>query len=739
MNEENKNNGILGEDSAPEVNEEKVLNEELETLRETFQEKYDETVEEANALPVIQELEEGEEEEEAEEEEEEEIRPAVEKASKTKKKKKAGKKIAIAIPVVLLLLVVGSLVAYVAASIANPNISSFMSAYAQASASTDYAEKIEHLENALEFCTDKESSFQQAMAATIMEEIAVAIYEEEGFAAAYSYMKSDMSEEQIKNPVSSKFRKIAKIADSVNALSLEAFAKTYENLGDLTQVPEADVLLKGFNVPDGLEKEFGEALIAIAEGYIHNKEHNTLEGTLEAMNYYASGYSALVSFGADSRALAEKMVVDVYNNGFIVEAAALAAVAVDPSKDDVNADFTAFKAEIAKYAETGISVIALAEKAVVEEKTSAEDILAAVKAETELSDVQADVIAKITAYAVSALAAENEKNFTKASTLYSTLISVLEAFGMDDVAAYIKTANAIFETGNLNDVSTLITTYLTEEMMEEATDEQKVALERINNVVAALSATSEVFSPYYAEYYQYGTAIDIAALEAELDEMLVGIDGNEAYMKGFVNYCLYIAAVSTGDTTEGSKYLVEMERLMPDLPFIYGYSFIAEYLEDCNFEKAYAYAQKLLSVNIADEYANSVLALYERVNGNLDKAEEIALKGIELSGTDSADCAYQLTIIYMLKGDFESAFNYLSTVFSVNQAMDSYELVLIFNALYDGDNEDLKTTLAEMVDAVKQTYEYYGVSSYAETTAVIEGTKTIEEVYMSGDCMLTAG
>ena len=77
MNEENKISGISGEenetpaentDNAPVSEENGVsLNEELETLRETFQEKYDETVEEAASMPVIQELEEGEEEEEAHE------------------------------------------------------------------------------------------------------------------------------------------------------------------------------------------------------------------------------------------------------------------------------------------------------------------------------------------------------------------------------------------------------------------------------------------------------------------------------------------------------------------------------------------------------------------------------------------------------------------------------------------------------------------------------------------------
>ena len=66
--------------------------------------------------------------------------------------------------------------------------------------------------------------------------------------------------------------------------------------------------------------------------------------------------------------------------------------------------------------------------------------------------------------------------------------------------------------------------------------------------------------------------------------------------------------------------------------------------------------------------------------------------------------------------------------------MEAFELVLIFNALYKGDNADLKTSLNEMVSIVNQTYSYYGLSSYA----VIDGTKTLEDVFMSGDYTITA-
>ena len=752
MNEENKLSGVTEEENAslaentadaPEAPvaeaeteaAEASLNEELETLRETFQEKYDETVEEAASMPVIQELEEGEEEDEEDEDDEDDVNPfAQEKAPG--KKKKIGKIIAITIPVVILVAIVGSLLAYVVASVTNPNFSSFISTYAQATAAETYEEKMEYFEQALTYCSDKESALQQAMAATIHEEIAIAVYNEEGYASAYSYMMSNMSEDQIKNPSSGALKKLVKTVESMKKLSLEAFDKVYENLGDADKVPADDVLVNGLSVPEELKADVLPMLSYIAEGYIMNKTADDVESKLRAMNYYANAYSGFISLGADSRELAEKMVVDLYNKGYVIEAVSFASVALDPAVEDVNKDYVALKEALTAYGELGISVIAVAEEAVNAEAVSAEDILALVKTKAELSDEQAEVITALVGYAVEGVNVEKEKNLTRAQTVYATLTSVLEAFGMDDVNAHVKTATVIFDSGNLNDSATLVSTYLTEEAIADATDEQKAAVDRMSKVFKALEATSAVFSPYYSEYYQMGTAIDLDSLKIDMDELLTAESDN--YMKGFAAYCLYIAAVSTEKEAEAKQYLNEMSSLMPDLPFIFGYSYIADYITAGNFNAAYSYAQKLLDVNVADEYSNSVVSLYYRTKGDLDGAEEAALKGIELSGSDSSDCAQQLAIINMLKGDLETAFGYVSAVYNASQSMEAFELVLIFNALYVGDNADLKASLGEMVSIVNQTYSYYAITSYAETTAIINGTKTLEDVFMSGDYTITA-
>lgn len=730
MNEENKNPELKGEENVSE----QELNEELETLRDTFQEKYDETVEEADSEPVIQELEEGEPEEEPEEgtEEEnendsEEIVP--EKAPK--KKRKTGKIIAVTIPVVLLIIIVGSLLAYVVASMTNPNFSSFISAYAQASAATEYEDRITYLENALDYCSDEESVFQQAMAATILEEIVVATYEAEGFSAAYSYMQSNMTETQIANPVSSGFRKIVAILDDINDLALNSFEKVIENIGDSTEVPAAEVLSSGLDIPSDVKDTVDEILQSFAEGVVLNKNSASLKNSLTAMNYYANAYSGFVSLGVDEREVAEKLAVVLYNNGFVVEAVTFSSVAIDPEEETVNSEYEKMTENIAQFADYGISVLDIAEKAVADNKTDSADLLSAVKDSVQdITDENAAILVSFVDYAVEGIESENGHNLTEASSCYATLTSVLDAFGMADVSVHLKTAKTIFDCGNLSDANTLVTTYLTDEVMADATEEQKAVRDNMVEVFDALNNASEVFSPYYAQYYQYGILMDYDEVSAALNELIT--DDANNYLKGFVNYCLYFAAVSSEDEVDTLPIINAMAENMPELVFVYGYYYIDEYLADGKYTLAKNYAEKLLEVNIADEYANSIIALTDRVNGDLDASIESALKGIELSGS-STYCGKHLAVAYMLKGDFESAFGYVSTLYANNMSVDTCDLVLIFDALYEGDDEEILAELESVVAEVEQIYSYYGVTSYNDTLDIISGEKTLNDVFMRGN------
>lgn len=754
MNEDNKNQNITGEGNDEEkvlteelpaeseqavndapASEEQTLNEELESLRDTFQEKYDETVEEANAAPVIQELEEGEEEDEEEDEEEESSNRNTEKASKKKKKRSPVKILLITVPVVLVVLFIAGLISFSMMTIKEPDLAEFVNHYSNAVNSENYEDKISYYESALALATDEDSLIAKfAASLNLREEAVVLTYEESGFSAAYSYMKSNMSEEEIASPKTSGFKKFVSLIDKVNEVGLASFEKVFENTGDATEVPELSVLSNGLDIPKELEGEIGEILSSISSGYIFNKAATGIIDSLTAVNYYGEAYSSLVSLGVDSRELAESVAVALYDNGFVIEAATLISVALDPSEENVNEEFTRIQQALEVFASYDVELYDVALSAKENEATEKADIVALIKENAEMPDNDAQLLADIVLYAFEAFEAEEEHNLTEAATCYATITSVLDALGMADVSVSVKTAQVMFDAGNINEVKSLVETYLTDEAMTDATEEEKAVRDNINEVLESLAAVNEVFTPYYSAYYQSGTPIDYDALKAELDEKF-GADAS-SYEKGFVNYVLYFAATGVENDVDRLSLISAMESYMPDLVFLYGYYYLNEYTSTSDFALARSYAEKLLGVNTADEFANSVIALCNRVDGDLDAAIEAALKGIELSGS-SANCAKQLAIAYMLKGDFESAFGYITSMYQNSMSVESCDLILVFDHLYEGTDETITTELETLVSEVNQTYSYYSVSSYADTTAILDGTKTLEDVFMGGNYDLT--
>lgn len=720
MNEENKNQDFSGDDG---LDTEK-LNEELEELRDFFQTKYDETVEEANN-PMIQELEEHREEEETDDAEDtDNTAAAPEKAPK--KKGKLIVRLLIILVIVGLMTLVAGLAFGVGFLFKNPDIPELLSVYSQGITAEKYEESIEKYEEALKMC-DEDKMIAKAIANVIREDILVATLENEGFSAAYSYMKNNMSEDQIAKPAGSGFKKFLKAVEKTAKASNSALDAVIKNTGDASEVPEADVLANGLDIPDEVYDDFTEALKTLSEAYILDKSAENLYDRISAINAYGGGYSELVMIGADSRELAESFVTALYDNGYLTEALLLASAALNPEQDVVTEEYSAFLEVKKELSESDISIFSLMEK--VEEDA---DITKIVKENASFADERfVAVIAEAVEYGLTAVESEKEQNLTEAYTRYSTLISTVEAYGLSDIPLYLKVADVLFESGKLNELKTLLDTYFTEEAVKGLSDADNEKYESYSAVLASLEAATEVFSEHYSEYYQTGVAMDYDAVSEDLNALIT--EESTAYDKLFVDYFICYTAFLIEDC-EADKIAIldEMYSLSPELLPFYGTFYLGKYEEDGNIAAAKVYADKLLEINIADDYANSIVATYHRINGDYDAAVEAALKGIEYSGT-SVSCAKQAGIACLLKGDAESAYGYFYSYYSNNMSIDACDLILITDYVYDGTDEEFIEMLDTNVSEIEQTYAYYGVTSLDDTVAVLEGTKTIEDVFLSGN------
>ena len=718
MNDENKNQDFSGDAG---LDPEK-LNAELEELRECFQEKYDETVEEVNN-PVIQDLEEHPCDDNEDDEESAETE-APRKAPK--KKKKVLKVTLIVIPVLLLVSLVALLAGMVGILLTNPALSEMMNVYTAGKSAEKYEDRLESYEAALKM-SDDESMFMSAVAKIIREEIVVEKLENEGYAAAYSYMKSNMSEEQIANPADGAFKRFIKLTKKTAEASYDALDAVIKNTGDLAEVPENAVLSAGLDIPEAAYEDFCAALKVLSEAYILDRAAKTLDDRILAVNNLGGGYASLVALGADSRMLAESFCTALYDNGFIAESILLSSVAINPEEEAVTEEFKSFFETVSALKEADVRVYDIIEAI----KNDGTDSVKAVKDNSSLTeDMFVEIVAEACRYGVTCIEEREKKNLTEAYTRFSTLVSTLNAYGLKDTRLSFTVCDLLLESGNLTELKNAFGAVFTEDVVKALSAEDKAQYDSISTILASLNKASEVFASHYSVYYQTG-ALDYSAIEKDLKALIT--EESTAYDKVFVNYFLCYASFMAEDSGADTIGLLnEMYALAPELLPFYGTFYLGKYEEDGNITAAKRYADMLLEINIADEYANTITALYHRINKDYDKAVEAALKGIEYSGT-SATCSKQAGIACLLKGDLESAYGYFYSYYTSNMTVDACDLILIVDHLYEGEYEEFIKMVDTNVAEIEQMFTYYGASSLDDTKAILDGTKTPEEIFLSGN------
>ena len=704
-----------------------ALEGELTQLRDTFQEKYDETVEEAAHGPVIQELESHSAEAE---EEPEEVEDAVDETAKpAKKKKRKGVRALLAVLIVLAVLVFGLLIAYFVMSVSNPNFNSLVSSLANAYSAETYDEKKTAYEEALSYC-DGNSSSQLKMKDYIVDEILKAAYEEKGFSEARTLMGDYLTEEQIASSKSDTVKTIKKViaaADEVADGSLDAvFAALEED-------PEADAqaVAAKFSVP----AEVSEDLLAAFEDEIKCvsalKENAGISGANAAISYLQTAYSTFTKAGADSRDLGEKMAVSLYKNGYIFAAMTISTALGEAEDGNLNQDYTDMLADVGDLSGLSVSLYELAAGAV---KSGSADY-ASLAAQTVKDETKAALLGELIGFCADGVRSENEKNYSQAASAFLNTKTIADTLGISDGELIFHTLNAMIISGNLGELKTY-DALLTDEVIAGLTDEEAARAEAFHQIYNALNGASEVFTEYYTNYAYYGQPIDYDAACGSLDALLTADSNN--YDKGFVAYCKYFAAIYSDNQGDCGKYVDEMRAQMPELKTVYGYYDIDLKKESGDYAQAKAIAEDILADNVGDDYANATLAFVKRTQGDVSGALEAAVKGMELSGAETF-CGNEAAIDYMLTGDFENAFEYLKKMYQASLSIETCDMLLIFNALYQGGNKDIKDDLASLVNEINQTYESYGAASLSDTTAIINGEKTLEDVFCKGTFSLGNG
>ena len=728
MSDEIKNPDPVGtpENAEPQAGPSEALQGELNGLRELFQQEWDKSMEEA-AHPPIQGLEYAPEPEDEPEEQPQDAPVSEPPAEEKKPKKKVGKVLLI-ILVILLVLILIPLIAYFVITIKVPSFNNFISAYTNAAAAAEPADKISYLNSALEYC--EEGTFLDSMRQSIQEDIAVYTCEAQGYAAAKSYIDQNFTEETLAKPVNKEFAELLAVGDKVEPIAegaYEAVKAAFDDAADKDAVDYAAVAEK-LGTPALLKKDVTGALESIGAAL---KEEAALgadvteEQVEPVMTAYLSAVQAFKGLGASAQTLLETAVAKLYGCGFVYETTVLIDNYFD---EDMLASpkteaFTEVQSHIEALGKVKADVYAVAANLYENNTTTDGEIKNAL--DVSLPDAETKVLVNAAKNVIEGLKAEEEKNLPAAAKYYKDAFSTLDALKLETTALAGKLITMNLQLGNENAASEV------RDSLPDGLPADNEALAdvvaELDAIVAARSAAEEVFYPYYYNYY-YGTAIDKAELNEKLDALVT--EDADDYTKAYVNYFKFFGENFTdADPDTMQTYLEAFADVLSDYPAIYAPLLGEVYKTQGAFDKAEAIADRVLAINAADDYANAVKAFAKRASLNVDEALEIAKKGMELSGSMEYS-AREAVICAMLKEDYSAAFNYASQLYDASLTYDNVEYIMIITSLYESDDADEQAKLDEYREKAEKVMDEYTLELGEKAQGIIDGTTTMVKVFM---------
>ncbi|MBQ3517808.1 MAG: hypothetical protein IJA31_00655 [Clostridia bacterium] len=558
-----------------------------------------------------------------------------------------------------------------------------------------------------------------------------------GYAAALSYAKSNITGADY-TPVTEEYAAFLAAADVFAALDNEQFNAVSANVATFTDAADEAVDVSGIvsalNIPECLYADAETILTNLARAVI---SENT-QDSKAALDYYKAVAENLTAIGQKGTLALEKIAVltaevEDLHAAYVYVAANSTLLAKD-AESALTEDFAtllttldgAFSAEkVAAFIENAKNALAAGSA----DSVNLDDVIALSNIDPTVADFYKAYFAPL----AEAMDAEKEKNLTLAVTKYQELATLLA----DDNVALPNTLlegiiSSAFYTGDLQTAATYCTNYVDVEALADS--EFKTLCEAVQLSDAAMQKASAVMQQaYYSSYY--GTVPTFEEVSAQFDALLT--EDSNKYDEAFNYYnrfvCeIYFFAEDEASPARQTEYLEKVRELIPEQIFIYGYSMLQLAVSDGDYDAAKTLADEMLAVNAYDDIALSILASVARMEGDLETAASYVAKGLAYEN-ESYECERQNIILCMLNGKFADAYDNVVALYTRGLAtMTECETIAVYAALFADADDTQKAKLDEIVKYIENDlYGAYGYTYSENTKALIDGTKTLNDVFMA--------
>lgn len=226
------------------------------------------------------------------------------------------------------------------------------------------------------------------------------------------------------------------------------------------------------------------------------------------------------------------------------------------------------------------------------------------------------------------------------------------------------------------------------------------------------------------------SADDYASFEKAYEKEIKG----EGFNKAQVLYYKYYAAVTYGESSDKKmEILNKIKEADPDFKSLYLPLMGEVALSDRDYDAMIKYSNEIRDFNCETPYAYWYKIVAYRLQGNIPKAAAVCNEALDAIPNDGL-INYQMAVICLLQGQNKTAKTYAQTAYeNVNTAssfLSSASLYYLCCELTD-DSETSKT--------ISENLTSYGYGLAVEVDKILDGSMTVEDVFVNGEGDFTWG
>lgn len=323
-----------------------------------------------------------------------------------------------------------------------------------------------------------------------------------------------------------------------------------------------------------------------------------------------------------------------------------------------------------------------------------------------------------------------------ALTKYAAVNADMKGDGGKPGSRYLARQVDLYETigiGNIGEEQSFLSSYYTSSALKKPW----------NKKAAAAQKKAEEYRTIYNLFNETAMSNDnFDSLIQSFNKAVKGKGLNEAYL----NYCRYFACLIYGkDAKTQTKYVDAIRAQGSDYANMYLPLYAEIALNSKDYDAVPTYTNQMKKQNVEELYSYTYAAVAYRMKGDLAKATKEVKEGLKLS-ENSGLLNYQMAILMLADNQYPAAEEYAKLAFQNAESDRNYEAAgslyaliaeLRARAYKKADNKEGYKNEHATYSTIVSNLTENGYEISPDVKRVLDGTKTIQDVFLSGEGDLT--